>query len=42
MGELFDTVTNNLDTDLTLRDISSFALKLKDIDSNHINIYNLS
>lgn len=42
MSELFEAIRNNLDTDLTLGDITHFALGLKDIDSSHINIYNLS
>lgn len=42
MGELFHAVTNNLDTDLTLGDITNFALKLKDMNSGNINVYNLS
>lgn len=42
MSDLFNAVINNLDTDLTIWDVTSFAMWLKDIDSSHINIYNLS
>lgn len=42
LSELFEAVRDNLDTDLTLWDITNFALGLKDIESDRINVYNLS
>jgi LCP family protein required for cell wall assembly len=42
MSELFEAVRNNLDTDLTIGDITNYAIGLKDIDGSHINVYNLS
>lgn len=42
MAELYNAVISHLDTSMKLGEIGEFALRLKDIQSNHINIYNLS
>jgi hypothetical protein len=42
MSELYNAIISHLDTSMTLGDVGEFALRLKDIESNHINIYNLS
>jgi LCP family protein required for cell wall assembly len=39
---LFDAITSHIDTSLTLGEISELALWVKDIATDHINIYNLS
>lgn len=40
--ELFNATISNIDTSLTVGEAWDFAYRLKDIDSSHINIYNLS
>ena len=42
IGELYNAVIKNIDTDFTLGDITKYAFGLKDIENDHINIYNLS
>lgn len=42
MSELFDALVSHLDTSMTLGEVTDFALRLKDIESKNINIYNLS
>lgn len=42
MSELYNAIISHLDTSMTLGDVGEFALRLKDIESSHINIYNLS
>lgn len=42
ISDLFEAVVSHLDTSMTLGEVSDFALRLKDIESKNINIYNLS
>lgn len=42
ISNLYSAIAKNIDSDLTVGDIAHFALKLKGIENNHINIYNLS
>lgn len=42
MSELYNAIISHLDTSMTLGDVGEFALRLKDIQTQHINIYNLS
>jgi LCP family protein required for cell wall assembly len=42
INEVYTAVVSHLDTSMTLGDIGDFALRLKDIKTDHINIYNLS
>jgi LCP family protein required for cell wall assembly len=42
ISELYTAVISHLDTSMKLGEIGEFALRLKDIETRHINIYNLS
>lgn len=42
ISSLFDAIVSHLDTSMTLWEVSDLAVRLKDIDTANINIYNLS
>ena len=42
ISDLFEAIVSHLDTSMTLGEVTDFALRLKDIESRNINIYNLS